>query len=353
MKILAFGATILGLWGPGTVPILQPVDGTAGAAASSAKAVGLRSLQVGVLAMKKLVEAFDGSLGIQFEAAVQLILQTTGRVVLAGIGKSGHIGRKIAATLASTGTPALFVHPTEASHGDLGMIASHDTLLALSWSGETAELGDLIRYSRRFRVPLIAVTGNATSTLGKAADVVLELPKVRESCPHDLAPTSSTQIQLALGDALAVTLLELRGFTASSFKIFHPGGKLAARLMSVQQLMHTGEELPLVRRGTKMSDALLAIAGRRFGCAAILNEEGLLVGIITDGDLRRHMCADLLSMQVDDVMTQNPITVEPDLLASAALELMNSRRVTSLFVVSQSKPIGVVHVHDLLRAGVV
>jgi arabinose-5-phosphate isomerase len=302
--------------------------------------------------MKKLAETFEASLGVQFETAVQLILQTTGRVVVAGIGKSGHIGRKIAATLASTGTPALFVHPTEASHGDLGMITSQDALLALSWSGETTELGDLIRYSRRFRVPLIAVTGNGASTLGKAADVVLELPKVREACPHDLAPTSSTQIQLALGDALAVTLLELRGFSASSFKIFHPGGKLAARLMSVQQLMHTGDELPIVQRGTKMSDALLAIAGRRFGCAAILDEAGLLVGIITDGDLRRHMCVDLLSMEVDEVMTRHPITVEPDLLASAALELMNSRRVTSLFVVSQSRPVGVVHVHDLLRAGV-
>ena len=336
-----------------TLSTLESVDATSGFEAGSAKAYGLRSLQVGILAMNRLAEAFEASLGDQFEAAAQLVLKTTGRLVVSGIGKSGHIGRKIVATLASTGTPALFVHPTEASHGDLGMITSNDTLLALSWSGETAELGDLIRYSRRFRVPLIAMTGNEASTLGKAADVVLALPKVRESCPHDLAPTSSTQIQLALGDALAVALLELRGFTASSFKIFHPGGKLAARLTSVQQLMHTGEEVPLVQRGTRMSEALLAIAGRRFGCAGILDEEGRLVGVITDGDLRRHMCTGLLDMYVDDVMTANPVTVDPDLLASAALELMNSRRITSLFVVSQAVPVGVLHVHDLLRAGVI
>jgi arabinose-5-phosphate isomerase len=335
-----------------TLSTLQP-DAASDAATNSAKTSGLRSLQVGILAMRRLAEAFDEGLGTQFEAAVQLILRTTGRLVVAGVGKSGHIGRKIAATLASTGTPALFVHPTEASHGDLGMITPNDTLLALSWSGETVELGDLIGYSRRFRVPLIAMTGNEASTLGRAADVVLALPKVRESCPHDLAPTSSTQIQLALGDALAVALLELRGFTASSFKIFHPGGKLAARLMSVRQLMHTGEEMPLVQRGTKMSDALLAIAGRRFGCAGILDEDGRLAGIITDGDLRRHMCAGFLDMNVDDVMTRDPVTVEPDLLASAALELMNSRRITSLFVVSHAVPVGVVHVHDLLRAGVI
>jgi arabinose-5-phosphate isomerase len=303
--------------------------------------------------MQALAEKFDETLGIQFEAAATIILNTTGRLVVSGVGKSGHVGRKIAATMASTGTPALFVHPTEASHGDLGMIAPHDAILALSWSGETAELGDLTRYSRRFRVPLVAITGNESSTLGKAADVVLALPKVRESCPHDLAPTSSTLIQLAMGDALAVALLELRGFTASSFKIFHPGGKLAARLMSVQQLMHSGEEMPLVQRGTQMSDVLLAIAGRRFGCVGILDEDGRFDGLVTDGDLRRHMSADLLEKNVDEVMTRNPVTAEPDLLASSALELMNSKRITALFVVSNGVPVGIVHVHDLLRAGVV
>lgn len=327
-------------------------EGNQEAGTKSAKACGLRALQTGAIAMQTLVEAFGGPLGGQFDAATHTILGTTGRLVVSGVGKSGHVGRKIAATMASTGTPALFVHPTEASHGDLGMVTSQDAILALSWSGETAELGDLIRYSRRFRVPLIAMTGRETSTLAKASDVVLALPKVRESCPHDLAPTSSTLVQLAMGDALAVTLLELRGFTASSFKIFHPGGKLAARLMSVQQLMHTGDEVPLVRSGTRMSDVLLAIAGRRFGCVGILDGQGHLVGMVTDGDLRRHMGANLLELYVDDVMTQNPITAAPDVLASSALELMNSRRITALFVVSDSVPVGILHIHDLLRAGV-
>lgn len=336
-----------------TSPNLQPsVEGYPDAATKGAMACGLRALQAGVVAMQTLVEAFGDSLGPQFEAATRIILNTTGRLVVSGVGKSGHVGRKIAATMASTGTPAMFVHATEASHGDLGMITSHDAILALSWSGETAELGDLIRYSRRFGVPLVAMTGKEVSTLGKAADVVLALPKVRESCPHDLAPTSSSLIQLAMGDALAVALLELRGFTASSFKIFHPGGKLASRLMSVQQLMHTGEEVPVVQIGTRMSDVLLAIAGRRFGCAGILDGQGHLVGMVTDGDLRRHMGANLLQLYVDEVMTQNPITVAPDVLASSALELMNSRRITALFVVSDSTPVGIVHVHDLLRAGV-
>lgn len=330
-----------------------PIEESAEPEDDGARTSGLRSLQLGILATQTLHEAFGGALGVQFEAAARVILETTGRLVVSGVGKSGHIGRKIAATMASTGTPALFVHPTEASHGDLGMIASSDAVLALSWSGETVELGDLIHYSRRFRVPLIAMTGNGSSTLGKAADVVLGLPKVREACPHDLAPTSSSLIQLALGDALAVALLELRGFTASSFKTFHPGGKLAARLMSVQQLMHTGEELPLVQRGTRMSEVLLAIAGRRFGCVGICDGEGRLVGVVTDGDLRRHMSANLLEMLVDDVMTQSPLTAEPDMLASSALELMNSRRITVLFVVSDAIPFGIVHVHDLLRAGVV
>lgn len=314
---------------------------------------GLRTLQVGILALQELSGALSDGLAAKFGAAADIILRTTGRLVVSGIGKSGHIGRKMAATFASTGTPAFFVHATEASHGDLGMITSDDALLAISWSGETAELGDLIRYSRRFKVPLIAMTWNANSTLGRAADVVLALPKVREACPHDLAPTSSSLIQLALGDALAIALLERRGFTESSFKIFHPGGKLAARLMSVEQLMHSGEEMPLVRRGTLMSEVLLAIAGRRFGCVGVVDEHGILVGIVTDGDLRRHMGEEILAMRVERVMTENPISAAPGLLASSALEMMNQRRITALFVVADRKPIGVLHVHDLLRAGVV
>lgn len=317
-----------------------------------ASAAGLRTLQSGIQAMQAVVEAFPQGLGTRFAEAVELIFVTKGRLVVSGAGKSGHIGRKIAATLASTGTPTFFVHPTEASHGDLGMITSQDALLALSWSGETSELGDITHYSRRFKVPLIAITGNANSTLGRAADVLLALPNVREACPHNLAPTSSSLIQLAMGDALAIALLEKRGFTASSFKIFHPGGKLAARLMTVKQVMHGGEEMPIVRSGTRMSDALFEIAGRRFGCAGVVDAESNLIGIVTDGDLRRKMSDTFLSLTVDEVMTRDPVTSGPDMLASAALEVMNERRINAMFVVADKKPVGVVHVHDLLRAGV-
>ena len=313
---------------------------------------GLRSLQIGIAAMQELAGALEGELGASFEKAVDLILATTGRLIVSGVGKSGHIGRKIAATMASTGTVAFFVHPTEASHGDLGMIAADDTILALSWSGETAELGDLTDYSRRFSIPLIAMTRNATSTLARAADIQLSLPAVRESCPHELAPTSSTLIQLAMGDALAVALLARRGFTETHFKTLHPGGNLAARLKTVRQLMHGGDEIPLVRRGTLMAQVLLAIAGRRFGCAGVVDEGGRLIGVVTDGDLRRHMGAAILDMPVEDVMTVNPVVVEPTMLASGALHLMNRRRITSLFVVDAARPIGIVHVHDLLRSGV-
>ncbi len=313
-----------------------------------------RSFKIGVSALHELQYAWDRGLSAQFEAATKAILAVTGRLIICGVGKSGHIGRKIAATMASTGTPAFFVHPTEASHGDLGMVTSADAILALSWSGETAELADLIHYTRRFQIPLIAMTWNEQSTLARAADIVLTLPKVRESCPHDLAPTSSCLVQLAVGDALAVALLDCRGFTASSFKIFHPGGKLAAKLKLVQQLMHGGEEMPLVRTGTLMSDVLLAIAGRKFGCVGVLEDDGRLSGIVTDGDLRRHMGDALLRMPVDDVMTRQPITVQPDLLASSALDMMNARRVTAVFVVdAEGCPIGILHVHDLIRAGVI
>ncbi|SEP51245.1 arabinose-5-phosphate isomerase [Methylobacterium sp. ap11] len=304
-------------------------------------------------AMQELAEALEGDLGTPFEKAVGTILRTRGRLIVSGIGKSGHIGRKIAATLASTGTLAFFVHPSEASHGDLGMIAKDDTVLALSWSGETSELGDLIAFTRRFSIPLIAMTWNAASTLGRAADVLLNLPRVRESCPHDLAPTSSSLIQLAMGDALAVALLARRGFTSSHFRTFHPGGNLAARLKTVRQLMHVGDEVPLVTHGTLMGDVLLAIAGRRFGCVGVVDGAGLLVGIVTDGDLRRHIGPGLLTMPVEIVMTYDPLAIEPSLLASAALEIMNRRRVTALFVVEEGRPTGILHVHDLLRAGIV
>lgn len=320
---------------------------------AAVRSTGIGSLEIGMQAMQELVEALHGDLGVPFEKAVGTILRTRGRLIVSGIGKSGHIGRKLAATLASTGTLAFFVHPGEASHGDLGMIARDDTVLALSWSGETSELGDLIAFTRRFSIPLIAMTWNPASTLGRAADVLLALPRVRESCPHDLAPTSSSLIQLAMGDALAVALLARRGFTSSNFRTFHPGGNLAARLKTVGQLMHTGDEIPLVGSGTLMRDVLLAIAGRRFGCVGVVDESGMLVGVVTDGDLRRHIGSDLLAMPVEDVMTENPLVVDPSLLASAALETMNRCRVTALFAVENGRPAGILHVHDLLRAGIV
>ncbi|GEP11662.1 Arabinose 5-phosphate isomerase KdsD [Methylobacterium gnaphalii] len=311
-----------------------------------------RSLQSGMAAMRELAAALDADLGDAFERAVRTILNAKGRVIVCGVGKSGHIGRKLAATLASTGTPAFFVHPTEASHGDLGMIVPDDVIVALSWSGETAELGDLVSFSGRFSIPLIAVTSKPDSTLGRAADILLALPRVRESCPHDLAPTSSTLIQLALGDALAVALIEQRGFTSAGFKVLHPGGKLAARLKTVQQLMHAGPEIPLVSDGTVMSEALIVIAGRRYGCCGVTDADGRLIGIVTDGDLRRHMGPALLDTPVRTIMTADPVVVERELLASTALGLMNRKRITALFVTEDGRPVGILHVHDLLQAGV-
>jgi arabinose-5-phosphate isomerase len=289
--------------------------------------------------------------GEAFARAVQTMLAVRGRVVVMGMGKSGHIGRKVAATLASTGTPAMFVHPAEASHGDLGMIAKGDVILALSWSGETAELKNLTDYSRRFRIGLIAMTANANSTLGKTADVVLTLPQAREACPHNMAPTTSSLIQLALGDALAIALLESHGFTAVDFGMLHPGGKLGALLKTVSDFMHTEEAVPLAPLGTAMSDAILQMSAKGLGCVGITDSQGKLVGIITDGDLRRHMRNDLLDARVDDVMTKAPKTVRPDQLISETLDILNSMKVTALFAVDAGKPVGVIHVHDLLRAG--
>jgi arabinose-5-phosphate isomerase len=293
----------------------------------------------------------DG-LGASFVAAVALIKAARGRVIVSGMGKSGHIGHKIAATLSSTGTPAFFVHPAEASHGDLGMIAGDDVIFALSWSGETAELKNLIDYSRRFRIGLIAVTANAASTLGQAADITLVLPQAREACPHNLAPTTSSLMQLALGDALAVALLESRGFTAIDFRNLHPGGRLGAALTFIRDLMHGGLEMPLKPVGTRMSDALVEMSAKGFGCVGITDPSGQLVGIITDGDLRRHMRPDLIEARVEEVMTKGPNTVRPDQLASEALEILNSLKRTVLFVVDGRRAVGVVHMHDLLRAGV-
>jgi len=295
-------------------------------------------------------------LGQELESALDL-LDRQGRVVVSGMGKSGHVARKIAATFASTGSPALFVHPAEASHGDLGMITPADAVLALSNSGETTELADLIAYTRRFAIPLVAMTGRAGSTLAREADCALVLPAVAEACPMGLAPTTSTTMMLALGDALAVALLERRGFTPERYRDFHPGGRLGARLVRVEALMHQGAELPLATVDTPMADAIVGITAKRFGCLGLTDPAGQLVGIITDGDLRRliereRASPDLLSRRADAVMTRSPRTIEPGQLAAEALRRMNEAQVTALFVVDAGQPVGILHIHDLLRAGV-
>ena len=319
--------------------------------AQSAIDSALRTLEAEGSGIEALSAALRDGLGAPFAAAIDLIRAAQGRVIVTGMGKSGHVGNKIASTFASTGTPAMFVHPAEASHGDLGMIAKGDVILALSWSGETAELKNLLDYSRRFRIGLIAMTANGESTLGKTADVVLTLPQAREACPHNMAPTTSSLMQLALGDALAIALLESHGFTALDFGMLHPGGKLGALLKTVSDFMHTGDSVPLAPLGTKMSDAILQMSAKGFGCVGIVDAQGKLAGIITDGDLRRHMRNDLLDARVDDVMTKAPKTVRPDQLISETLDILNSMKVTALFAVKAGKPVGVIHVHDLLRAG--
>jgi arabinose-5-phosphate isomerase len=320
--------------------------------ANSLIASALRTLDAEREGIAALAAAMCDALGAAFLDAVEKIRNARGRVIVTGMGKSGHIARKIAATLASTGCPAFFVHAAEASHGDLGMITSDDVMLVLSWSGETEELKDLINYSRRFRIALIAVTVNAASTLGKAADVVLVLPAAREACPHNLAPTTSSLMQLALGDALAIALLESRGFTAIDFGVFHPRGKLGAALKFVRDVMHPGAAVPLIARGSPMSEAIVEMSAKGFGCVAVNDRDGKLAGVITDGDLRRHMRPGLLQARVDDIMTPSPKTVRPDQLAGEALELLNSSKITALIVVDLERPVGIVHFHDLLRAGV-
>jgi arabinose-5-phosphate isomerase len=297
------------------------------------------------------LDALADSLGDAFVAAVAALGAASGRVVVSGMGKSGHVGRKIAATLASTGTPAFFVHPGEASHGDLGMIMPGDAVVALSNSGETPELGDIVAYSRRFEIPLVAMTSRAGSSLAQAADVALILPQVAEACPMGLAPTTSTTLMLALGDALAVALLERKNFTAADFRVFHPGGKLGQRLMKAADLMHGGEAVPLVAPTAPMAEVLLVMTAKRMGCAGVV-EEGRLIGIVTDGDLRRHMQDGLLAKQAGEIMTSAPKTVPPTMLAAEALRIMNSKAITALFVVDDGRPVGVLHVHDLLRSGV-
>lgn len=311
----------------------------------------LRTLEAEGSGIEALTAALRDGLGAPFAQAIELIRAAQGRVIVTGMGKSGHVGRKIASTFASTGTPAFFVHPAEAGHGDLGMVAANDVIIALSWSGETAEMKNITDYSRRHNIALIAVTANAESTLAKNADVVLGLPQAREACPHNLAPTTSALMQLALGDALAIALLESHGFTALDFGLLHPGGKLGALLKTVRDFMHSGNAVPLAPLGTRMSDAIIVMTTKGLGCVGITGADGKLVGIITDGDLRRHMRNNLLDAKVDEVMTHKPKAVRPDQLISETLELLNATKVTALFAVEDGRPVGVIHVHDLLRAG--
>jgi arabinose-5-phosphate isomerase len=296
--------------------------------------------------------ALSGELGARLSDAVEAIFTLRGRVVVTGMGKSGHVGRKLAATFASTGTPSLFIHPAEASHGDLGMIQPEDLVLALSWSGETAELADIVAYTRRFGVPLVAITSRPRGTLAVASDIALVLPQVREACPNGLAPTTSTTAQMALGDALAVCLLQRRAFSPEDFRGFHPGGKLGARLKRVRDLMHDSQWVPAVDRSVPLSGAILAMTSGRFGIVGVLDDTGRLVGVITDGDLRRALEAGFYDRPTHEVMGRQPRTIRPDALAQEALARMNADRITSLFVTEDGRPVGVIHIHDLLRGGV-
>ncbi|ANL35757.1 KpsF/GutQ family sugar-phosphate isomerase [Rhizobium phaseoli] len=312
-----------------------------------------RTIEIERRGLEALEQALDNGLAGPFTRAIEVIGDISGRVIVTGVGKSGHIGAKLAATFASTGTPAFFVHAAEANHGDLGMIARDDVVLAISKGGESAELKSIISYTRRFSIPLIALTCGESSSLATAADIVLLVPNEQEACPNGLAPTTSTLMQLALGDALAVALLEARGFTATDFHVFHPGGKLGASLTHVADIMHTGERLPLVAKGTPMPDAITVLSRKHFGCVGVLDEEGRLCGIVTEGDMARNLTRNLAELAVDDIMTKTPKTVKPTMLATAALALLNQHSIGALIVIDDDRrPLGLVHFHDLLRIGV-
>jgi len=308
-----------------------------------------RVIRTEAQALEQLADSLDD----RFRQAIDLLVATRGRVIVTGIGKSGHIAKKIAATLASTGTPAQFVHPAEASHGDLGMITADDVVLAISNSGEAPELANLIAYSRRFSIPLIGITSRATSSLGAHCDVVLELPQLPEACGTGVVPSTSTTMTLAMGDAVAIALMENRSFTAEHFREFHPGGKLGARLSRVADLMHTGDALPLVQADAPMSDALMAMSSKSFGVVIVTDASGALAGIITSGDLGRHLDG-LMEKTARDVMTPTPVTVAPDALAEKAVGMMNARKITCLLVLDPAQgnvPAGLLHIHDCLRVG--
>ena len=297
------------------------------------------------------LEALKTGLTESLSAALDLMQNVTGRVIITGMGKSGHIGKKIAASLASTGTPSFFVHPSEASHGDLGMITQKDVVLAISNSGESRELADILVYCKRFDIPLIAMTKNDQSSLGKAATIVLQLPNTGEACPLGLAPTNSSTATLVLGDVLTACLMKRRGFTKEDFNVRHPGGKLGAILQRVSDLMHTGSEMPLLDENVEMQTAILEMSSKRLGCVGFVDKEGLLTGILTDGDLRRKFSADTVHVSAKELMTKNPIVISPTALCAEAIRLMNERQITNLFVVEDGRPVGTIHIHDLLKQG--
>ena len=312
----------------------------------------VRTISMERAGLAALEDALRNGLSDPFCKAIETIGQSNGRLIITGVGKSGHIGAKLAATFASTGTPAFFVHAAEANHGDLGMIGGDDVVLAIS-KGGSAELRSIINYSRRFSIPLIALTCSENSSLARASDIVLLVPNEQEACPLGLAPTTSTLMQLALGDALAVALLEARNFTAGDFKVFHPGGKLGASLTLVGDIMHTGDRVPLVNKGTAMPEAVGVLSRKHFGCVGVLDEDGRLCGIVTEGDMARNLSRNLAEMTVDDIMTRTPKTVKKSVLATSALATLEKFHIGALIVIDEdNRPIGLVHFHDLLRIGV-
>ncbi|MDH3241087.1 MAG: KpsF/GutQ family sugar-phosphate isomerase [Alphaproteobacteria bacterium] len=329
-------------------PTPPPTDAPIDDRAQKDIAVGRRVIEMEARGLNQAGRTLDE----RFTKALDLFNDVTGRIIVSGMGKSGHIANKIAATLASTGTPAFFVHPGEASHGDLGMITREDAVLAISNSGDTVELADIIAHSRRFSIPLVAITGKEASALAEAADVVLILPQGDEACPMGLAPTTSTTVTLALGDALAIALLERKGFTADQFQLLHPGGQLGRKLLKVTDIMHSGEDMPVVAPDDVMADVLLTITAKTFGVAGVVDGGGRLIGVITDGDLRRHMSPNLLEARAEDIMTRDPISVLPHLLAAEALGIMNEKRISAVFVLKDRKPLGLVRIHDILHWGI-
>jgi arabinose-5-phosphate isomerase len=327
----------------GTNTVLDTMTDNANASLESARRV-LKSEIAGL-------QALSDNLDSEFARAVNLIAGVGGRVIVTGMGKSGHIANKIAATLASTGTPAQCVHPGEASHGDLGMITTHDVVIVLSNSGETSELSDIVSYAKLKSIPLITVTSDANSTMSDAADVPLIIPDSPEACPLSLAPTTSTTVMLALGDAIAVTLLERRSFSLEEFRVLHPGGQLGSRLTLAVDIMRSGDEMPIVGLQTPMTETIIEMTAKRFGCVGVLRETGKLAGMITDGDLRRHMEGDILAMTAGEVMTPDPKAIGENILTAQILAMMNENKITTYFVVSDGRPVGIVHIHDVLRTG--